>query len=205
MERKFVFAFILTLHIGSAFAQNQLELLSKLFQGIPVEKSYDTVMSFIESSSDFKKTDNHDFLLKGVNGRDFFIGSVTNLRENKIYDTAFETNSFSLVKAVNYSVNSKVFKDTLEITSITFFYNKDTYREFKQQFKRLNKLTKKYTEVTRSNTFRDSDLQKEHCYYYAHKDDELPFLSIEKQIKGYSKNQRWFILSVSRYRRHQEK
>jgi hypothetical protein len=182
------------------FAQDQIGVLSKLFQGVPIEKSYNDIVSYTDSNSNFKRNDNTDYLLQGINGKDFFIGSVINLDNNEILNSKVESNSFSVVKAVNYSINSIVFRDTLEIVSISLFYSKENCKSFKKEFKKLNKLFKDYSQISSYKKFEDSDQIKSQYYFYSGKNEKLPFITIEKQVKGYSKSQKWYILSVSHYR-----
>ncbi len=200
MKKKLIVVFALMIYMSNVFAQDQIGVLSKLFQGVPIEKSYNDIVSYTDSISNFKRNDNTDYLLQGINGKDFFIGSVINLDNNEILNSKVESNSFSVVKAVNYSINSIVFRDTLEIVSISLFYSKENCKSFKKEFKKLNKLFKDYSQISSYKKFEDSDQIKSQYYFYSGKNEKLPFITIEKQVKGYSKSQKWYILSVSHYR-----
>jgi hypothetical protein len=74
MKKKLIVVFALMIYMSNVFAQDQIGVLSKLFQGVPIEKSYNDIVSYTDSNSNFKRNDNTDYLLQGINGKTFLLG-----------------------------------------------------------------------------------------------------------------------------------
>lgn len=184
-------------------AQSEYDLIAKLFKGVPVKEPLKEIIVSIGANTNFKVDYKSDPGLVGTNGKDFFIGSIINFQGNQIFeDTIDLSNSISIVKLNNLSINSIVFLDTLDIISISFFYPGDKYQKFNHQCKKLDRLAREYLKFKVNNNFEHSDLLKKTSHYYLNDNDKLPFLGIERQARGYSKGDRWYFLSVLHYRYH---
>lgn len=196
--KKIIVVFILLFASKETIAQSESSALDILFKGLPLSEEYDILIKYVRESDNFIISKSSQSLIKGKNGFDYFVGRVVDLGEG--YNVKNDMNSFSIIKSTNYSVNSIVFKDTLELVSITVSF-KDKSR-FESNYKKLKKITKISTGITKhlNNKIRTDNNIKYQDLYFTKDDDKLPLLSIDKQAKGYG-DSLWFNLNVIYYKR----